>query len=433
MSREVKFKVIHADISDRLPKIREGRFDAVLCDPPYGLGFMGKEWDKGVPGKDIWSMVARTMKPGAHLVAFGGTRTFHRLACAIEDAGLEIRDCLSWLYGSGFPKSLNISKAIDRECGKPRDVQGRGEVVNRTALDFGGATGKAKNGLRSEYVRDDVARTEDGKQWIGWGTALKPAWEPCILAMKPTRGTFAANALEFGVAGLNVDGGRTSPGLGGAREGEPSASRRYSERGAVTLNMTPGPRGGSSAGRWPANLILDEEAAAMLDEQSGAVGGGFGVSGGNPDGAIYGRGFPRGDRRTVGFGDSGGASRFFYCAKASRKEREAGLESFDVKLDGGVWGDLSEGKKRTIPVANHHPTVKPIDLCRYLAKLLLPPERETPRRILVPFSGSGSEMIGAMLAGWDAITGIEKESAYVEISNARLAYYSERILSNGVS
>jgi DNA modification methylase len=245
----------HGDCLIVLPTLEAESVDACVTDPPYGLAFMGKQWDHGVPNEVCWREVSRVLKPGSYLLAFGGTRTFHRLACALEDAGFEVRDCLSWLYGSGFPKSLNI----------------------------GG----------------------------GWGTALKPGWEPIVMARKALRGTVAANVQRFGTGAINVDGCRI----------EPDASSLRVRHNAGNSGRIPGwatgkresDSGGSPLGRWPANVVLDEDAAAALDEMSGEAGGGFGRRGGG--GSVYGvnRTF-QGDGRVVGYGDSGGASRFFFVA-----------------------------------------------------------------------------------------------------------------------
>lgn len=338
--------IYQGDALETLKGMPDASFDAVLCDPPYGLKFMGKDWDHGVPSREVWAEVLRVLKPGTFLLAFGGTRTFHRLTCAIEDAGFEVRDMLCWLYGSGFPKSNNFGKKVDG--------------------------------------------------FDGYGSALKPAWEPCIVAMKPLDGTFAENALKHGVAGINVEAGRI--------EGEGAEAGRTRHGGGVPGNGSsyelPDSRGPMPAGRWPANLILDES----FDQEW---------------------------------------SRFFYCAKASRRERDAGLDGFDKRVasvdnmdaagrdpmnprnypKGSRRDRVEAGLPPTCPRANHHPCLKPLDLCRYLASLILPPQRDTPRRILVPFSGSGSEMIGALLAGWDEAVGIEREAEYCAIAEARLTHH----------
>jgi site-specific DNA-methyltransferase (adenine-specific) len=368
----------HGDCREVLPTLDP--VETCITDPPYGLGFMGKKWDQ--PGAlvereadrsnvwdkvggnhnpsnaadrartrlsenakyqawatEVFGMVADAMLPGASLLAFGGTRTFHRLTCAIEDAGFEIRDCLMWLYGSGFPKSHNL-----------------------------------------------------GGEFEGWGTALKPAWEPIILAMRPLAGTFAANALEHGVAGLNVDGARIGTGHdnGCGRDGEPSAERRYTERGGTNIAAKPGPRGGDPAGRWPANLALDSEAARMLDEQSGTLSspGTYrrNVPQGLGDGVKYGKAAARDVQ--VGHGDSGGASRFFYTSKASKADRGEG---------------------------NNHPTVKPSDLMKWLCTLTATPTGGT---VLDPFSGSGTTILAAKEGGRKSI-GIELEERYCEMAARR--------------
>jgi DNA modification methylase len=465
--------IYYGDVRDMLPELEEGSYDACLCDPPYGLSFMGKEWDHGVPGHETWEAVLRVLKPGAPLMAFGGTRTHHRLTCAIEDAGFEIRDCLMWLYGSGFPKSLDISKAIDKAgLSQPDHPQARldmaleirrcREVLNITRAELAswfpykevtknwertdsgfrvpaefdyqilverinldekwrGMVRAEDKRLKRDNVKTDrrndetvyglahngceyESTTPAARLWSGYGTALKPAWEPIILAMKPCEGTFAENALRHGVAGLNIDAGRipTTDSLGGGEENracfeksdgwnrpwmqDADASKAHCER--VRENV----RRSETLGRWPANLLLDEESAAMLDDQSGIT---TSVAGVRHNSYKNGNSLHDGVAKDVmvNHADSGGASRFFYCAKASRSERGEG---------------------------NTHPTVKPLKLCEYLARLILPPERDTPRRLLVPFSGSGSEMIGALRASWDEVEGIENNEAYVEIAHRRL-------------
>lgn len=437
------FSVFHGDVRDVLPTLPAGSFDACLCDPPYGLGFMGKEWDS--PGRSFverkpvkanaWDHVggnhnpsngrdrARTqarenaglqawctewavaalplLKPGAFLLAFGGTRTFHRLACAIEDAGFEIRDSLCWLYGSGFPKSLDVSKAIDKAAGANRPVIGFAADrlrPNREKHLLAGQPGGGGKYRADNGATVTAAATPAAARWSGYGTALKPAWEPVIVAMKPLDGTFAANALVHGVAGLNVDGCRL--GTGGTVTRHTRSNGEHRDRwdgNTSTGELT------THAGRWPANVVLDEAAAAMLDEQTGDCsynhGGVF--ASGQPAGWSGGAnniGRDGNARREVfGYGDAGGASRFFYTAKADPSERRIG------------------------GVDCRHPTLKPIDLTSWLARLILPPERETPRRLLVPFSGAGSEIIGALRAGWDEVVGIEREAEYAELSRRRIA------------
>ncbi len=369
-------KIINGDCLDVMKTFPDNHFSAVVTDPPYGLSFMNKGWDKQVPGPEYWKECIRVTKPGGHIIAMGGTRTFHRLTCAIEDAGWEIRDCISWLYGSGFPKSHN---------------------------HFG---------------------------IEGYGTALKPAWEPCILAMKPLDGTFKQNAEKWGQAGINIadtrvpsDGEHFKPEIKG--RGESFLNERkgmYTEgRGFVPTN--------SEKGRWPANLILDEEASAMLDEQSG-----FSKSSGTVNhqtiicGEVYGWAKSQKYLRSCGHQDGGGASRFFYCAKASASERNEGLDGLpDILCQTGCSGSMpidddgKEGDRFKKIAKNNHPTVKPLKLMEYLIKLVMP---RSGGILLDPFAGSGTTLIAARNLGFEAI-GIEKSDDYCKIATARLEAHDQ--------
>lgn len=352
------FRLIGDDVAAACASLPETSFDAVLCDSPYHLtqksrggstqpgdnrttpfgragvgtdkGFMEQTWDGGDVAfrPETWTAIRRVMKPGAYLMAFGSPRTWHRLAVALEDAGLEVVDTLMWIYGQGLPKSRNMGQS-----------------------DAG---------------------------WAGYGTALKPAWEPVILARQPLAMTYAANVLTWGCGALNIDGGRIL-----APEGMGSAS---------------------SSGRFPANLLLDEESADALDAQTGILKSGA-MAAGTPR-TVGNKGVYHTIKTVATSEDiqanAGGASRFFYVGKVKTGEREAGMPK---------------------GFANNHPTLKPLALTTYLATLLLPPERATPRRILVPFSGAGSEMIGALQAGWETVVGIEREEFYIPIARARLRHW----------
>ena len=338
-----------------------------------GLSFMGKAWDHGIPGVEFWQAALRVAKPGAYLVAFGGTRTYHRLTCAIEDAGWEIRDCLSWLYGSGFPKSHN------------------------------GPWG---------------------------GTALKPAWEPIVLARKPLAGTVAANVEAHGTGALNIDGCRINPGevipgggglRGGLRGGSSSRHDGWQRPSHASGTATES----HASGRWPANVALDEEAAAALDAQSGTL-----TSGANPT-RRGGLGYHGARGQEEAFAprgvDVGGASRFFYTTKASRAERNAGLDGMPEREQSAAWGDLGavEGNPRKPSTGhvsrtrNHHPTVKPLDLMQWLCRLVTPKGGV----ILDPFTGSGSTGRAAVAEGFSFI-GIELSDEYAAIARARIAEYA---------
>jgi DNA modification methylase len=392
-----RWSIHQGDINHVLPTLSNSLFDASLSDPPYGIGFMERSWDIEVPPVPVWQQLLRSCKPGAQLLAFGGTKTFHRLACNIEDAGWEMRDTLCWLYGKGIPKGQDISKAIDKELGAERPIIG--EKQNRHRED--------RSDFRYRYAREagtipvTAPASEPAKAWDGYSTALKPAWEPVLLVQKPRRGTFAKNALRFGCGGLNINDCRIGS-TGGTKRSHQAPYPQLDDGREDRQNW--GRTGHTveslNSGRWPANLILDEQAAAELDLQSGKSRSSRGrrrKTGSNiGNGKTLGR-FKNRIEAIEGYEDSGGASRFFYVAKAGPKERKG----------------------------NDHPTVKPLALCEYLARLILPPKRKTPRRLIVPFLGSGSEMLGALMAGWDHVIGIERDPHYVEIARRRLAEFTK--------
>ena len=373
-------RIISGDVLRFAAHYRGPRFHAVLCDPPYEIGFMNKSWDsRGVSFRpETWLAIRSLLAPGAHLLAFGGTRTFHRIACAIEDAGFEIRDTRGWIQASGFPKSHDVSKAIDREAGAEREVIGKYGQGFRSA-------GSGLEGWQSEAHKTDkgvtAPATDAARAWQGYGTALKPAWEPVIVARNPLVGTVAQNVQSYGAGALNVDGGRV-----GERE-----ERLLNRAGSIDYGGSE-PQGlvrDGGIGRWPANIIHDGS-----------------------------------DEVTEVLGD---AQRFFYCSKAGKREREEGLSGFEVRVAGAMsGGEETRGDRPTNhPLrANHHPTVKPIALTEYLARLILPAAAVGDRRILVPFAGSGSECIGAALAGWETIIGVEREDEYAKIARARMEYYA---------
>jgi len=322
-----------------LAEMPDNSVDSIVTDPPYELGFMGKSWDNsGIAySVELWSQALRVLKPGGHLLAFGGSRTYHRLASAVEDAGFEIRDQIMWIYGSGFPKSHNLKD-----------------------------------------------------EWQGWGTALKPAHEPIVVARKPLIGTVATNVLTYGTGALNIDGSRVG-----------------------TID---------ALGRWPANVIHDgsDEVLAGFPDKAGAGGKASGptLTGGSTSNS---RGKFNGVEDSPFYGDSGSAARFFYCAKASKSERNAGLEGLPEKPGGsnakGYTQDVANGLDRNRPVANFHPTVKPIALMRYLVKLVTPPNGT----VLDPFLGSGTTAVAAILEGFNWM-GCEMTEDYWPIIEARVAW-----------
>ena len=405
-----------------LKTMPDNSVDSIVCDPPYELGFMGKKWDSTGIAYDVtlWTECLRVLKPGGHLIAFGGTRTYHRMTCAIEDAGFEIRDCIQWIYGSGFPKSHNVANAIDKSMGH----ENRGHAI-ASGSKFHATTGlpRASGELLPKYE----GKSETSKPWEGYGTALKPAVEPAVLARKPLIGTVADNVLTWGVGALNIDGCRIGNEQLTRKKGNSTTTSYGSDR---TWNTSTTPRiDWTGTGRWPANVIFDEEAAQVLDSQSGVT-----VSGtlaphhkirASKNIAMSGDNQERNPRQSFG-GDYGGASRFFYVAKASKAEREAGLdeqwwaemEAMEVKAAGGMQG-RQDGSLEGEPVrrANHHPTVKPIDLMRYLVRLVTPKDGV----VLDPFMGSGSTGCAAMLEGINFI-GIDITPEYVEIARRRIIH-----------
>lgn len=427
----MEFQIMQGDCRERLKEIADASVDSVVCDPPYELSFMGKKWDSTGIAYDVsvWRECLRVLKPGGHLLAFGGSRTYHRLACAIEDAGFAIRDQIMWLYGSGFPKSLNVSKAIDAAAGEERE-RGPDRAIAYSDSDCWSVPNKSGIGNDKSMfgigaVRPGGTRTttlpstDAAKQWDGWGTALKPAHEPIVLARKPLIGTVAENVLQHGTGGLNIDGCRVETG-----ETLQAGSRRLGDGVKYGLCEPSTEYEQNNNGRWPSNFIHDgspEVIAGFPETTSGS-----GIK--NPIGGIsmWERGSNWRDSGEYE-GDSGSAARFFYCAKASQEDRNEGLEDCPLRSAGSVTDrkDGSDGLNspragagRTNGSRNHHPTVKPINLARYLCRLVTPPGGV----VLDPFAGSGSLGIGAILEGFTFI-GIEQEAEYCEIANLRLDYW----------
>lgn len=412
--------IIHGDCLQEMATLPAESVDSIVTDPPYGLSFMGKDWDRGVPGEAFWREALRVAKPGAHLLAFGGSRTYHRLACAIEDAGWEVRDCIMYVFGSGFPKSHDVSKAIDRKAGaQPVDL-GMSPNWRESKRD------REKNGsmeVRGENAgRITTPATDAARQWQGWGTALKPAYEPIIVARKPLVGTVAANVQQYGTGAINVDGCRVE---GVAQSfGNPTSSvtgHLIGKKPTGTWAPKPG------YGRWPANFIHDgsDEVVGLFPMTTS--GGGNGVRSELPNTCMSGKNYAR--VTTDGQPpSSGSAARFFYTAKASKRDRDEGCEGLPVKHVGTYaqdeWSRQNMGNTPDVqrkPIANHHPTVKPTDLMRYLCRLVTPPNGV----VLDPFMGSGSTGKGAILEGFNFI-GIEQNAEYIEIAKARIAFAQER-------
>jgi site-specific DNA-methyltransferase (adenine-specific) len=419
---------------DILPTLPDNSVDSIVTDPPYELGFMGKSWDSsGIAySTKLWGECLRVLKPGGHLLAFGGSRTWHRIAVAIEDSGFQVRDSIAWLYGSGFPKSLDISKAIDKQSGY------EGAVIGSETIDVGMQGGSMHAGRERKLAEREIKElSPEAQQWEGWATALKPAFEPVVVARKPLIGTVAENVLTHGTGGLNIDGSRIGTEGGGTTctDRDESGNCVGHQNANTSLGggiMRHGPK--YEAGRWPSNVILDPYTAELLDEQSGQVRGAGLYSRGN-DYAESEAMFPinRAGNTSAMYSDSGGASRFFYVAKASKRDRNEGLEGLEEVDAAKGHGRDPESAGAKNPRAgigggsataagnasrqNFHPTVKPTDLMRYLIKLVTPPGGV----VLDPFTGSGSTGKAAILEGFDFI-GIELTEEYLPIIEGRLAH-----------
>lgn len=448
-----------------LPTLLSDSFDSIVTDPPYGLEFMGVAWDtfrengKSRP-RNEWgdfgsrehprhpSEVARilrnknlafyefslawakeclrTLKPGGHLLAFGGTRTYHRLACAIEDAGFEIRDQVDWIYGSGFPKSLDMSKAIDKAAGAKREVVGVTRSIDCVERGYTKAySTRAENSGYGTTKRFGLGlpitapATPEAKQWDGWGTGLKPAHEPICLARKPLEGTVAANILKWGVGGLDIDGGRIGNEL---IKSSGEVSNRWREMEGRLDRQDPKPK--INVGRWPANVLFDEPAAEMLDQTTEHVKSTkphpvhSNIDYGDGYGSIQQR---NGQVVHYDEGNATGASRFFYVAKAPQSERWFYCldcqGAFRPSEREDHWhGHVNEKGEKSWKHLESHPTQKPEGLMRYLVRLVTPPGG----RVLDPFTGSGSTLVAAEAEGFDS-TGIELGAHNCEITRRRLA------------
>jgi DNA modification methylase len=403
--------VHHGDSREVLKGFDDASIDSVVCDPPYALvsigkrfgadnaapaksgksgayarasaGFMGQRWDTGETAFDpaFWVEVMRVLKPGGHLIAFSGTRTYHRLACAIEDAGFEIRDQIGWIFGSGFPKSHDVSKGIDKAAGV------MGEVIGTRKGDLPNGPHRLMSGQPRVERNVCAPATDAARQWQGWGTALKPAWEPCVLARKPLIGTVAANVLAHGTGALNIDASRVG-----------SESTKRTKAGGTNDfpheddNWTPrSVEVGSDLGRWPANVIHDgsEEVVEAFPQAAGQQAAVGPEHGAKASVNVYGDYGPR--DHFAPRGDSGSAARFFYSAKADAADR----------------------------CGSKHPTVKPIDLMAYLCRLVTPPGGV----VLDPFAGSGTTGMACLREGFDCIL-IEREAQYVADINRRIAHVS---------
>ncbi len=417
--------LLHGDCRDRLKELADNSIDSIVTDPPYELGFMGKSWDSTGVAYDVtvWQECLRVLKPGGHLLAFGGSRTYHRLAVAIEDAGFQIRDQIMWVYGSGFPKSLNIRKAIDKAAGQNIEKGGAFNVVGGSHKSNGGS--KFRSDHRN-YVKPK-GQTAEAKDWDGWGTALKPAHEPIVMARKPLDGTVANNVLTYGVGGMNIDGCRVGADGGGTNcnnRNEHGRCLGHNNAGRSTSGETVHGAESGALGRFPANFIHDGS-DEVLELFPNTKSGKLNTSSINSPNKIYGN-RPKNLATNFDYADSGSAARFFYCAKANKKDRNEGLDGFEERwkaaaefrpnhMEKALEGESGNPFGRFQPTQNHHPTVKPTDLMRYLCRLVTPPNGT----VLDPFTGSGSTGKAAVLEGFNFI-GVEQSEEYLAIAKARI-------------
>lgn len=426
-------KLYNQDNREALKELPDNSVDSVVTDPPYGLSFMNKKWDYDVPSVEFWKEVYRVLKPGGHILSFGGTRTYHRLVVNIEDAGFEIRDQIQWIYGSGFPKSLNIGKAIDKIEGNEREIVG--DNPNNRPTSMKGVDTNIPSGWKI-YECDKI--TKGSSEYEGWGTGLKPANEPIVLARKPlSEKSIAENVLRWRTGGLNIDGCRIGYEAGSHPKdlyGESYMKSGHGKANNDLQNISGKERSGvyvNDTGRFPANVILEcicdevikgekAERTTKKTNINNKEANWFRNAGGdkedrwsfndkgdihtNPDCPCY-----------IMDEQSGGTSRFFYRAKVSKKERNLGLDGFD---ENEVVRQGLAGEKNNPIHKNNHPTVKPINLLTYLCRLITPPNGV----VLDPFMGSGSTGIAALLEGFDFI-GMELEKDYYEIAEQRIKNY----------
>jgi site-specific DNA-methyltransferase (adenine-specific) len=431
--RSGDFRLIHGDSLKVLATLEANSVDAVVTDPPYELGFMGKSWDaSGIAyNVNLWREVLRVLKPGGHMLAFSGSRTYHRMTVAIEDAGFEIRDQIMWVYGSGFPKSMDIAKAINKAAGVEF------EAIPAAGVGFMNAEGRGGYSPTINQLKQVGEGTAEAKAWEGWGTALKPAHEPICLARKPiAEDSVADNVLTHGTGAINIDACRIEY-LSQDDMNSATPQGKVTSKNTSSGNGAAAPDAGRDAerveferpelkGRFPANLIHDGSEEVLDNFPFTASGDGNVKRSSSKDGhgntgAAFGAESRPAGTEMVSYGDEGSAARFFYCAKATGADRDDGLEEFDKVRSGSMDATLDasmltgSGNERTTVRANHHPTVKPTELMRYLCRMVTPPGG----LILDPFLGSGSTGRGAIMEGFRFV-GVELSEEYLQIAEARI-------------
>ena len=438
----VRVKLYWANCLKALRQIPDNSIHSCVTDPPYGLSFMAAKWDYDVPSKEVWKEVLRVLKPGGHLLAFGGTRTYHRLVVQIEDAGFTIRDMISWVYSSGFPKSLNVAKAITAKeltgGSSPRNLRKIRQGVNYKPtgqIDY-----KKGRHFSSEIEHDrtETKLTKNAQIWNGWGSALKPAVEPIVVARKPLDGKVAHNVLKYGTGAINIDGCRI------AIPTSDKANYDFNNNGITRLKRKEGEKLGlhkggwkidktpreNNKGRWPANFIHDgsEEVLKLFPHTGSGIGAvKRATSKGHKSFSIGTESRIAGTKMIDYGGDFGSAARFFYCAKASQNEKNADTQGLEKKQ---THDRKPEGKSNYLPSgqrprANFHPTVKPVRLMRYLCRLVTP----VNGIVLDPYMGSGSTGRAAVIEGFRFV-GIELKRSYCKIAYNRIRFKFKQLDQN---
>jgi len=412
-TKEKSYTIYNASCLDVMDSMEENSIDCIVTDPPYEIGFMGKKWDNtGIAfSVETWQKALRVLKPGGYLLAFNHSRTFHRMMVAIEDAGFELRDTVMWIYGSGFPKSHNIAKAIDKSLGFER------EIIGKTIRPEGRAFAEGASGFAKGEVDITISSTEEAKKWDGYGTALKPAFEPIVMARKPFKTSVAENVLTYGVGGINIDECRigseviTTNGKGKQNGMTPIVPQSEDYIGSTNI------------GRFPANIIHDGSAEAISGfPDTSSIGSGYNFDKGDNDNPAN---VVNNIKSGKHFDDSGSASRYFYTAKASVKDRDEGLSQFTPQqVNDGILTEIDNAYQRGETLRkNIHPTVKPCDLMQYLIRLVAP----KGATILDIFMGSGSTGKATMIENTERnadyhFIGIDLEKEYCDISKARIEW-----------
>lgn len=418
--------IFNGDNIQVLRTLPDNSVDSVVTDPPYGLKFMGKQWDYDVPSVELWKECYRVLKPGGYLLSFGSSRTYHRMAVKVEDAGFEIRDQIMWVYGTGFPKSHNVGKAVDKILGNER------EIISIKPNHKKGMNFKYDNDTGGWLANDEIVETKGSSEWEGFGTALKPAHEPIVMARKPFKGSVAKNVLKWNTGGINIDDCRvefeetknpaTNPLY--RQENDYKMPKKGEESNGV-VSFTSSKNKISSLGRFPANIIFDDEAGGILDQQSGVTKSSNNKWIGEDTSPIYGKYNFRIRDKT--YDDKGGASRFFYCPKPSKKEKEEGLTNQPIQIKGRDDGQDNRNVPQKLTKTkrkNTHTTVKPLKLMQYLIRLVTPKNGTT----VDPFFGSGTSGISALREENFKFIGIEKEKEYFDISVERCQYEYQQSL-----